>query len=67
MPNDTLDLVGVAEIAERLDWSKGRVTTYAARGLLPEPVAELAGGRVWRWEDVEKVAIERGWMPRPRT
>lgn len=65
MDTTSLDLVGVTEIAERLGWDRRRVSTYIARGSFPEPLAKLAGGRVWRWEDVERVAIERGWVPRP--
>lgn len=60
----TSDLVGVSEVAERLGWPTGKVSTYAARGLFPEPVAELASGRIWRWQDVERVAREKGWLPR---
>ncbi len=56
------ELVGVAEIAERLAWDRRRVSTYVGRGLFPEPVAELAMGKVWRWDDVKKVAVERGWI-----
>jgi len=46
------DLVGVAEAAALLGWDKRRVATYVARGSFPPPVAELAGGRVWRRSDV---------------
>lgn len=63
---EQLDLVGVAEIADRLGWDKRRVSTYVARGTFPEPVARLAMGQVWRWEDVERVALQRGWLPRSR-
>lgn len=46
-------LVGVAEAAAILGWDKRRVITYVDRGRFPEPLARLAGGRVWRREDVE--------------
>jgi hypothetical protein len=46
-------LVGVAEAAAILGWDKRRVITYIDRGSFPEPVAALAGGRVWIREDVE--------------
>jgi hypothetical protein len=49
-------LVGVAEAAAILGWDKRRIVTYADRGSFPEPVAALAGGRVWRREDVEAFA-----------
>jgi hypothetical protein len=51
-------LVGVAEAAEVLTWDKRRVATYVKRGSFPEPVAELAGGRVWRLDDVLAFAEE---------
>ena len=46
-------LVGVAEAAAILGWDKRRVITYVDRGRFPEPLARLAGGRVWRREDVQ--------------
>jgi hypothetical protein len=45
-------LVGVAEAADHLGWDKRRVSTYVKRGSFPEPVEELAGGRVWALDDV---------------
>jgi hypothetical protein len=45
-------LVGVAEAAALMGWDKRRVATYVKRGAFPEPLAELAGGRVWAREDV---------------
>jgi len=47
------DLVGVAEAAAILDWDKRRVITYVDRGSFPEPLAALAGGRVWARGDIE--------------
>jgi hypothetical protein len=59
-------LVGVAEAAEIMAWDKRRVITYIDRGHFPEPIAALAGGRVWLREDVEAYAAE--WRARhPRT
>jgi len=52
-------LVGVAEAAAIMGWDKRRVITYVDRGSFPEPVAQLASGRVWRREDVE--AFARAW------
>lgn len=46
------ELVGVAEVADRLEVGKPTVSTWVARGLMPRPVVELACGRVWRWSDV---------------
>ena len=47
------DLAGVAEAASILGWDKRRVITYVDRGSFPEPVAHLAGGRVWVRGDIE--------------
>jgi SAM-dependent methyltransferase len=49
-------LVGVAEAARILGWDKRRVSTYVRRGSFPDPVASLAGGRVWAEEDVRAFA-----------
>jgi SAM-dependent methyltransferase len=49
-------LVGVAEAARLLGWDKRRVSTYVRRGSFPEPVASLAGGRVWDERDVAAFA-----------
>lgn len=56
------DLVGVAEAASILGWDKRRVITYVDRGSFPEPVARLAGGRVWDRADVE--AFHRAFLER---
>lgn len=62
----TVELVGVSEIAERLGWDRRKVAVYVGRGLFPEPYAKLYMGPVWRWEDVEQTAKERGWLPDER-
>jgi hypothetical protein len=56
------DLVGVSEAAEIMGWDKRRVVTYIDRGHFPEPIAALAGGRVWLREDVESYAAD--WQAR---
>jgi len=56
------NLVGVAEAAEIMGWDKRRVITYIDRGHFPEPIASLAGGRIWLREDVEEYA--RDWRAR---
>jgi hypothetical protein len=57
-------LVGVAEAAAILGWDKRRVATYIRRGSFPEPMAELAGGRVWAREDI--VAFREEFLARQR-
>jgi hypothetical protein len=56
------DLVGVSEAAEIMGWDKRRVITYIDRGHFPEPIAALAGGRIWLREDVEAYAAD--WLSR---
>jgi hypothetical protein len=55
-------LAGVAECAEIMGWDKRRVITYIDRGHFPEPIASLAGGRIWLREDVESYAED--WQAR---
>ncbi len=57
-------LVGVAEAADLLGWDKRRVATYVKRRSFPEPLAELAGGRVWAREDV--VSFREAFRARQR-
>ena len=56
---ETPDLVGVSEAAALLGWDRRRIVTYVDRGSFPEPLAALAGGRVWRRDDVEAFARDR--------
>jgi hypothetical protein len=51
-------LLGVSEAADVLGWDKRRVSTYVKRGSFPDPVEELAGGRVWALDDVLAFAKE---------
>ena len=51
-----LELTGVAEVAEILGWSSSKVSVYARRGLLPEPVARLRCGLIWLRSDIQRYA-----------
>lgn len=53
-------MVAVAEIARMLGVSRQRVHQMLAAGDFPEPIAELAVGRVWRRADVEAWARKTG-------
>ena len=56
------DLVGAAEIAERLG-VKYRETVHSWRRRdpsFPKPVAQLQAGLVWDWKDVRKWAVKTG-------
>jgi len=46
-------LMGAAEIAERLGVSRQRVQQLVKRADWPAPVAELTMGKVWRTADIE--------------
>jgi predicted DNA-binding transcriptional regulator AlpA len=59
------ELVGMEEIAELLGVAKVTAKRYGARDDFPEPLAVLAGGRVWRREDVLAWAERTLPLPRP--
>lgn len=54
-PGDILigPLVGLAEAAIMLDWSKSQTNTYMARGKFPEPIQRLASGPIWTRKQIE--------------
>ena len=57
----SLDLVGVAEIAEMLGVSRQRVDAIArTHDEFPDPVAELSAGRIWLRKDIEAWARKTG-------
>ena len=49
-------VVGATEAAAILCWDRRKVSVYAARGLLPKPLAWLAMGPVWSRPDIEAFA-----------
>jgi predicted DNA-binding transcriptional regulator AlpA len=56
-----LDLVGVTEVREMLGVSRQRVHQLVRdRPDFPEPVAELASGKIWLRRDVEQWARRAG-------
>lgn len=59
-------LVGVAEIADRLGLSRRQVVHNWQRRYpdFPEPVATLTQGQVWSWPDVERWLRRTGRLPR---
>ena len=55
------DLVGPAEIADRLDVQADTVWQWHGRhASFPEPVVRLKGATLWVWPDVEKWAKATG-------
>lgn len=55
-----VDLMGLTEIAEMLGVSRQRIDQLAHTDDFPEPVAELAAGRIWERADVEAWARATG-------
>ena len=57
--SESLELVGVHEVAELLGVTKGAVGARRRRRSFPVPLAELRCGPVWgRWQ-IEKYLFER--------
>ncbi len=58
------EVLGIAEVAKRLDVSKQRATELArAHRLFPPPLAELASGPVWTAWQIG--AFQRSWTRKP--
>jgi predicted DNA-binding transcriptional regulator AlpA len=52
------ELVIAADIAERLQMSRARVSVLASRADFPRPVGRLGRSDVWRWTNIERWARE---------
>jgi len=57
------DLVGPAEVAERLCVNVRTVTQWKYRGLLPEPLAIVSGVPLYEWEEIAEWAVFTGRSP----
>jgi len=58
---DTTNLVGVAEIAERLGVGTSVVHDWRRRHAdFPQPVLQLRMGLIWAWPEVRRWAIKTG-------
>jgi predicted DNA-binding transcriptional regulator AlpA len=53
----SLELAGLAEVAEMLGVTKRTATKYTRRADFPRPLDRLASGPVWRRTDVERWAM----------
>src|SRR5215468_6394113 len=60
---EPLTLVGSHEAIERLGINRDTFYSLRRRGNLPEPVAELACGPIWRIEDIEAWSVGKYPMP----
>jgi prophage regulatory protein len=56
----THHLMGVTEMADLLRLSRQRCDQLSRTKGFPDPVVELASGRVWNTEDVKRWARETG-------
>jgi predicted DNA-binding transcriptional regulator AlpA len=52
--------MGAAEIGKRLGVSRQRVSQLAQDPAFPQPIADLAAGRIWRATDIERWITEHG-------
>ena len=59
------DLVGAAEIAERLGLAQSQTVHSWRRRYsdFPEPIARLRTALIWAWPDVERWAERTGRLP----
>lgn len=57
---DELDVVGMAEISDRLAVKAQTVSVWKLRGVLPEPEWTVGGRPAWRWDTIEAWAAETG-------
>lgn len=55
-----IDLQNTADFARRLDWELKKVSTYAKRGILPEPVITIGNRPVWLKSQIEEYVKKRG-------
>ena len=56
----TLEVMGVTEIAERLERDTGYVSVLIQRGKLPRPDAIVGGRKVWRRSTIENWITRNG-------
>lgn len=59
------DLVGAAEIAERLGLAQSQTVHSWRRRYsdFPEPIARLRTALIWAWPDIERWAERTGRLP----
>lgn len=57
---EKFDLINSMEVAVILGWSIGKVSVYAQRGKLPDPIAYIGGRPIWARSQIEKFIKEGG-------
>lgn len=50
------DYMGIAEIAEFIEYSKQYTNTLSKQKHFPDPITSLSQGRVWKTKDIEEWA-----------
>lgn len=64
-PYQNLDIVGEAEIADRLGVKRATVHTWVRRKVLPPSQGIVSGQPAWQWTTIEAWAQERFALRRP--
>lgn len=54
------NIVGLTEIAERLDVNQNTPDVWRSRGVLPPPEAIVSGTPLWDWTTIEEWARATG-------
>lgn len=54
------DLVGIAEVADRLHRPKPTIKMWRGAGAMPDPDVQLACGPIWLWSRIEEWAQATG-------
>lgn len=60
-----VELVGLAELVDRLGTTRLTVDSWRARGRLPEPEYVVGGRPAWRWSTIKRWAERSGRLPGP--
>jgi hypothetical protein len=58
---DKADLVGITEICSFTQKSSQRIVYHSRTAAFPDPLIELAMGRIWLRGDIERWARTMGW------
>lgn len=57
---NALEIVSASDVAAMMGWSVEKVSVYAARGVLPDPVGRINGRPVWTKRMIERHKKARG-------
>lgn len=55
------DIVGLAEIAERLEATSRQVWNWTRRYTFPKPLVRVSNTPIWDWNDVQE--WHKSWVP----